>query len=44
MYDSKDPFFKSSFYKKSKHEQTNTTYDFQDVINHKLSSDILNTV
>lgn len=44
MYDSKDPMYKSSIYKKGKTQRTNTTNDFYDVINHKLSCDLINTI
>ncbi len=44
MYDSKDPMYKSSMYKKGKTQRNNTTNDFYDVINHKLSSDLINTI
>lgn len=40
MYSSKQPFYKSATYKVPASQRTNTTYDFQDVTNHKLSSEI----
>ena len=41
MYDSMQPYYKSAIYKKGKSLRDGTTYDFQDVTNHKLSSSLL---
>lgn len=41
MYDSMQPYYKSAIYKKGKSLRNGTTYDFQDVTNHKLSSSLL---
>lgn len=41
MYNSKQPYYKSAIYKRGKSLRNGTTYDFQDVTNHKLSSELL---
>jgi len=41
MYNSIQPYYKSAVYKRGKSFRNGTTYDFQDVTNHKLSSELL---
>lgn len=41
MYNSGQPFYKSAIYKRGKSFRDGTTYDFQDIVNHKLSSELL---
>ena len=43
MYSSKQPYYKSAIYKKGKSLRNGNTYDFQDITNHKLSSELLDT-
>lgn len=41
MYNSIQPYYKSAIYKRGKSFRDGTTYDFQDITNHKLSSELL---
>lgn len=40
MYASKDNFYKSAIFGINKAQRSNTTYDFQNITNHKLSSEL----
>ena len=44
MYNSKDVFWKSAIYKTSKTARTDTTFDFQDIFQHNLSSHLTNAI
>lgn len=40
LYDSSEVFYKSAIYGKGKSQRTDTTFDFQNITNHKLSSQL----